>query len=75
MSCHHRVIVVGRTEIAAPALLGSTPCLLMAGRTLLTAAALAAEEETGAAAAAGVGSEPVEAEVEVDRLALENLLA
>jgi hypothetical protein len=47
----------------------------MAGRTLLTAAALAAEEETGAAAAAGVGSEPVEAEVEVDRLALENLLA
>jgi hypothetical protein len=74
MSCHHRVIVVGRTEIAAPALLGSTPCLLMAGRTLLTAAALVAEEET-AAAAAGVGSEPVEAEVEVDRLALENLLA
>jgi hypothetical protein len=73
MSCHHRVIVVGRTEIAAPALLGSTPCLLMSGRTLLTAAALAAEEET--AAAAGVGSEPVEAEVEVDRLALENLLA
>jgi hypothetical protein len=45
----------------------------MSGRTLLTAAALAAEEET--AAAAGVGSEPVEAEVEVDRLALENLLA
>ena len=74
MPCHHRVIVVGQTETAAPALVGRTPCLLMTGRILLMWVIAVVPEET--AAAAGVGSEPVEAKVEVvDHLVLENLPA
>jgi hypothetical protein len=60
-------------ETAAPALVGRTPCLLMIGRILLMWVIAVVPEET---AAAGVGFEPVEAEVEVVvHLVLENLPA